>query len=208
MPTPSKSVLGWSRFISWTGHDLRTNNITMLLLNCPGSTKREFISAFAPDARPLLQNPHLANAFLLESLVLHTRDFFLSISTPLYSHEFQIGHSDNAEAYLDCSRAFLTLVRQITQVITDFPILSGAITHLQTQHKWWFANFYSPEQLKWEFPQATWDFFHGEITLLNTYSNHCRERAKIGINECLAMANNRGTEQMSKLLLAQEILRS
>jgi hypothetical protein len=167
----------------------------MLVFNCPTPTKQEFTSAFASHAEPLLAHLHLANTFLLESLVLHERDLLITLTNPVYTHEFSIGNSHTAKAYTDRSRSFLMITRQVTQIITDYTILSWAITHLQTQHEWLLANYpFHFDLQEHEFPQATWDFFQGELALLKTYSGLYHDRAKISTNECFAMVSQRDSE--------------
>lgn len=91
----------------------------------------------------------------------------------------------SAKDFTDRSRAFLTLNRQMTQVITDYDILEATILHLQREHASpAFQSFpRSAEFSPRTFNDDVWEFFLAEVRLLRTYGKLFESRTKIGINE-------------------------
>lgn len=94
------------------------------------------------------------------------------------------------------SRLFHTLCRQITQVTTDYKILSAALQHLKTEYEWARDHLCSSEapdlgdttasplnEAPPELSDDVWDVFLAECELLTTYANLYETRTRIGINE-------------------------
>lgn len=92
------------------------------------------------------------------------------------------------------SRTFLTLCRQITQVITDYKILAATLQHLKTENEWARGNLShgtfggdnaaaTLHEIPAEYSEDIWDVFIAECKLLKTYAKLYEKRTKIGINE-------------------------
>ena len=116
-----------------------------------------------------------------------------------------------AEDYTLRSKAFLELSRQIQQVATDYNILTSAVEHLRSTHKWYEEDIKTgvlkidEEQLADEEESRiglrdTLDQYLKEVELIRTYSTLYLERTKIGVQECFAMINQRDAEVSLPLL--------
>ncbi|KAL0632762.1 hypothetical protein Q9L58_008350 [Maublancomyces gigas] len=200
----SKSILGWMRFCVWMGHDISNGVTTILALRCPEDIKSELALAFHDKGEMVKRNPMVLHAFFAQNVLLNAADFSKFSANPMYERE--LNEFGSTADFTGRSRLFHTLCRQITQVATDYKILSAALQLLKTEYEWARDHLCSPEapdlgdttsllsEAPPELSDDIWDVFLAECELLTTYANLYETRTRIGINECFAMVSQRDSE--------------
>ena len=81
----SKSVIDWSRMNVWASRDLVTNKVTAVVLRCPESSMKSFVSTFSGDKGSLLlQHPTLMHAHFTNGCLARSYDFLREFSVAMY----------------------------------------------------------------------------------------------------------------------------
>ncbi|KAI9887012.1 MAG: hypothetical protein M1823_001156 [Watsoniomyces obsoletus] len=200
----SLRVLGWTRVYIWAGYDLVRNQTRAIVLRGPEKMKEEMFKHFQDPSQTsyLTRHPMLLHAILVEDLIIQTYDFLDEFSNQIYALEPQSNIASNIHAYTVRSQAFLELARQITQTAGDYGILRSAIRLLQKEQAWVAKHWQKPvdedDASFWlqnqEFGDDIFDYFFGEVDIVEGYSKLYEERAKIGINEGFNMVNQGDAE--------------
>ncbi|KAI5836721.1 hypothetical protein DFP73DRAFT_347240 [Morchella snyderi] len=193
----------WKRLCVWAGRDLSTGTTVMLVLRCPKDMRAELISSFADQGEAVMRQPMLLHAFFAQSSLQKADKFMETWADSIYEWEKVDDMKDFASTYFTArTRTFLTLTREITQVVTDYEILGPALRHLKTEHEWIAAQCdddhsgieSSTTRVDNTGLKDIWDVYLSELQLLRTYAMLYETRTQLAINECFAMVNQRDAE--------------
>ena len=207
---PTKRVLDWRRLCVWTRRDMRSGVTTMIILRCPAEPKEKIMSVLGDGGesqRELLRHPMLVHALLAEDLVLRSTDFSKDFAAPLYGLELKLG-STTAE-FTQRARKFMTMARQMGNVMIDYDIYLASLALLQEVYKW-TKEQEPPASVtaeEWraahlEFDGRNFQTVKEEFVLLQRYGALYEERTKIGNSESTALVNQRDAE-MTKQMSAE-----
>ncbi|KAI9846952.1 MAG: hypothetical protein M1838_001088 [Thelocarpon superellum] len=199
----SKRVMGWSRVCVWAGHDLNKFTNTIIALRIPDDLQRKLVDDFRGPQGSLIQShPMFFHAIVMQDIAFKTYDFLEVMSAPVYTWENYTNRHSDQEAFSRRSQAFLELSRQITQVATDYDILTCSLRRIQQEHLWlerrWKPLHDDHSTALWrqnnEFVTDMFRFFLEETQLCRMYGKLYEERSKIGINEGFAMLGQKDAE--------------
>ena len=189
---------------------MRSGVTTMILLRCPAAAREAMVRRLGDGGagqRELLRHPMLVHALLAEDLVRRSTDFSKDFAAPLYPLELRLG-STTAE-FTERARRFMTMARQMGNVMIDYDIYLASLELLQEVYQWTkeqdppvglTAAAWRAAHL--DFDGRNFKTAHQEFALLRRYGALYEERTKIGNAESTALVNQRDAE-MTKQMSAE-----
>ena len=203
-------MLDWRRLCVWTRCDLRRGATTLILLRCPADARAR-LAALLDDhhsgRRELLRCPMLVHACLAEHLVRRSTTFSEDFAAPLYGLELRLGRT--AAELTARARTFMTMARQIGNVLVDYDVYLASLALLQEVYAW-IREQDPPDGVSAHDWRAAHLVFDGrsfqtvrqEFELLQRYGRLYMERTTIGNSESDALVNQHDAE-LNKAMAAE-----
>lgn len=194
----------------WACHDPVNLRTTAVVLRCPNDLMESFVDRFSgPQGTSLLEHPTLLHAYLVNDYLTRSYDFVALIAQPMYDWVRMLlnidceqgltqwsqenGKQKNSDA-TKRSQAFLEINREVSQVATDYKILTEAIKLLKKEHvrlqdlyssagKASREDLESTDETVYYFNDEIFDQYLTQTEMIQTYSNLYIQRAIIGMNE-------------------------
>ena len=195
---PTRRVMNWRRLVVWTDYNPKSGTTNVVILRCPGETQERLLHAImrqgggSGSGPEMLRDPMLVHALLAEDLIVRAANFSQQFASPIYELENNLGHS--AAEYTQRARRFMTMARQMGNVLIDYDVYLSSLNLLQevsrlirdagppagTSRESWDEIHRNNNEGR------TFEHVYADFELRKRYGQLYEQRAAIGNNEvCL-----------------------